>query len=110
MYGPGTNAVNGVSIIYMSECQMHYIMGCLDLLIAENLSSLEPRTQVHADYRRRSQEAASEMVYTHPSVSSYYKNSAGSTPTLFPFRIIDYWRWTRRPNPDDLELHGRRHP
>ena len=104
MYGPGTNAVNGVSIIYMSECQMHYIMGCLDLLIAEDLGSLEPRGEVHEDYRRRSREAASQMVYTHPSVSSYYKNSTGSTPTLFPFRIVDYWNWTRRPNPEDFDM------
>lgn len=107
MYGPGTNAVNGVSIIYMSECQMHYIMGCLDILIAQNLASLEPRAHVHDDYRKRSRETANQMVYTHPSVRSYYKNSTGSTPTLFPFRVVDYWHWTRKPNADDFELHQR---
>jgi 4-hydroxyacetophenone monooxygenase len=42
------------------------------------------------------------MVYTHPAVGmSYYKNSAGDVPTLFAFRIADYWKWTNRPNPDD---------
>ena len=34
MFGPGTNAVNGASIIYNSECQMRYIMGCIDMVLA----------------------------------------------------------------------------
>ncbi|WP_264026990.1 hypothetical protein, partial [Mycolicibacterium insubricum] len=33
MYGPGTNAVNGASIIYNSECQMRYALACIDLLL-----------------------------------------------------------------------------
>ena len=44
------------------------------------------------------------MVYTHPKVASYYKNAAGKVPTLYGFRIVDYWKWTNRPNPDDYEL------
>jgi len=44
------------------------------------------------------------MVYTHPKVVSYYKNSAGTVPTLYGFRIADYWKWTNRPDPDDYEL------
>jgi 4-hydroxyacetophenone monooxygenase len=48
------------------------------------------------------------MVYSHPAVSSsYYRNSKGELPTLYGFRIFDYWRWTRHPNPDDYELRTR---
>ena len=25
-------------------------------------------------------------------------------PTLYAWRIVDYWKWTNRPNPDDYEL------
>lgn len=49
---------------------------------------------------------AKTMVYTHPSVSSYYKNSTGDVPTLLPWRMVDYWKWTNRPNPDDYELRS----
>ncbi|WP_322857587.1 NAD(P)/FAD-dependent oxidoreductase [Mycobacterium shigaense] len=105
MYGPGTNAVNGASIIYNSECQMRYIMGCIDMVVAGGYGSAMPRVQVCDDYNRRSQERLKTMVYGHPAVtSSYYKNAAGGLPTLYGFRIFDYWRWTRRPDPADYEL------
>ena len=104
MYGPGTNAVNGTSIIYNSECQMRYIMGCIDMVLANGVRSASPRAGVCDDYNRRNQDRLKTMVYTHPKVVSYYKNSAGTVPTLYGFRIADYWKWTNRPDPDDYEL------
>lgn len=104
MYGPGTNAVNGASIVYLSECQMCYIMGCLDMIAADGIAAMEPRRDVHNRYTQRHTDALNNLVYAHPSVNSYYQNSKGETPTLFPWRIIDYWAWTRKPNTDDFAL------
>ncbi|MGE0215861.1 flavin-containing monooxygenase [Mycolicibacterium sp.] len=105
MFGPGTNAVNGASLIYNSECQMRYILGCIDLVLASGAAAAMPRADVCADYRRRSQQRLQEMVYAHPAVSSsYYKNSTGELPTLFAWRIADYWRWTHRPDPADYDV------
>jgi 4-hydroxyacetophenone monooxygenase len=106
MYGPGTNAVNGASIIYNSECQMRYILGCIDMVLAEGVGSATPRRNVCDDYKRRSQERLKTMVYSHPAVASYYKNSSGDLPTLYAWRIVDYWTWTNRPNRDDYELRS----
>jgi 4-hydroxyacetophenone monooxygenase len=104
MFGPGTNAVNGASIIYNSECQTRYIIGCIDLVLAKGAGALQVRPEVCDDYNQRSQERLRTMVYSHPAVtSSYYKNAAGTLPTLYGFRIFDYWRWTNRPNPQDYE-------
>jgi 4-hydroxyacetophenone monooxygenase len=104
MYGPGTNAVNGASIIYNSECQMRYIIGCIDMILANGARWAAPRTNVCDDYNRRNQDRLKTMVYTHPKVVSYYKNAVGTVPTLYGFRIVDYWKWTRSPNPDDYDL------
>lgn len=105
IYGPGTNAVNGASIIYNSECQMRYIMGCIDMVLASGARSAVPRSDVCDNYNRRNQERLRTMVYTHPAIkSSYYKNSSGMVPTLFGGRIFDMWTWTRQTNPDDYEL------
>ena len=104
MYGPGTNAVNGASIIYNSECQVRYIMGCIDMVIARGAAWAAPRADIAAEYHRRNQQRLSTMVYTHPKVASYYKNSAGNVPTLFGGRISDYWSWTQRVDPDDYEI------
>lgn len=104
MFGPGTNGVNGTKIIYNSECQMRYILGCIDMVLAAGATSATVRTEVSADYHWRSQDRLQTMVYAHPKVSSYYKNSSGELPTLYAWRIVDYWKWTNRPNPDDYEL------
>ena len=105
IYGPGTNAVNGASIIYNSECQMRYIMGCIDMVLAGGARSAVPRSDVCDDYILSNQERLRSMVYTHPAIkSSYYKNSSGMVPTLFGGRIFDLWTWTRQTNPDDYEL------
>jgi 4-hydroxyacetophenone monooxygenase len=102
MYGPKTNAVNGTSLFFQSECWMRYILGCLDRLAATGARAMEPRQDVHDDYDRRTNEELAQMVWAHPSIKhSYYKNSKGELHTVQPWRIVDYWRWTSAPDPDD---------
>lgn len=48
-----------------------------------------------------------ELPAPYPSVtSSYCKKSSGDVPTLLPWRVVDYWRRTNRPDPDDYELRS----
>ena len=103
MYGPGTNLASGGSLIFHSECQMRYISGCLDHLIDGGHRWMEPRQDKTDDWVRRSQEEMRTMVWAHPSVEhSFYKNSHGEVYTLSPWRLVDYWSWTRVPDPDDF--------
>jgi len=103
MYGPGTNLASGGSLIFHSECQMRYISGCLDHLIDGGHRWMEPRQDKTDDWVRRSQEEMRTMVWAHPSVAhSFYKNSHGEVYTLSPWRLVDYWAWTRVPDPDDF--------
>ena len=40
---------------------------------------------------------------SQPSVKhSFYKNAHGEVHILSPWRLVDYWAWTRQPNPDDF--------
>lgn len=103
MYGPGTNLASGGSLIFHSECQMRYISGCLDHLVDGGHRWMEPRQDTTDDWVRRSQEEMRTMVWAHPSVEhSFYKNSHGEVYTLSPWRLVDYWAWTRVPEPDDF--------
>ena len=105
MYGPGTNAVNGTSLFFQSECWMRYTLGCIDTLIADGARAMEPRQDVHDDYDRRTKEELTHMVWSHPSIKhSYYKNSKGELHTVQPWRVVDYWRWTREPDPADFVI------
>lgn len=103
MYGPGTNLASGGSLIFHSECQMRYISECLDHLIAGGHRFMEPRQDKTDDWVRRSQEEMGKMVWSQPSIAhSFYKNSSGEVYTLSPWRLVDYWTWTRRPDPSDF--------
>lgn len=105
LYGPGTNAVNGASIIYNSECQMRYALGCIDMLLTSGARALTPRPDVCADYTRWNLGLLRTQVYTHPKiVNSYFRNSTGDTPTLYGGRISEYWARTSAPDPTDYEF------
>ncbi|AGB23666.1 putative flavoprotein involved in K+ transport [Mycobacterium sp. JS623] len=103
MYGPGTNLASGGSLIFHSECQMRYITQCLELLIEGGHRSLEPREDKTADWLDRTQAEMRKMVWSQPSIKhSFYKNQFGEVYGLSPWRLVDYWTWTREPDPADF--------
>ena len=105
MYGPGTNLAHGGSLIFHSECQIRYITQCLDLLISSGRRRLEPRVEKAREWHERSQEEMRKLVWSQPSVKhSFYKNAYGEVHILSPWRLVDYWAWTREPDPDDFVL------
>ena len=103
MYGPGTNLASGGSLIFHSECQMRYITQCLEELISGEHKSMEPTEEKATDWSDRSQAEMRTMVWSQPSIKhSFYKNSLGEVYGLSPWRLVDYWTWTREPDPGDF--------
>jgi 4-hydroxyacetophenone monooxygenase len=112
LYGPGTNLAHGGSLIFHSECQIRYVMGCITALLAGGHGSIECRQEIHDAYNRRLQDELDTMVWSHPSIRhSWYRNAEGRIYILSPWRLVDYWRWTRAPALDEFVLTpGRRAP
>jgi 4-hydroxyacetophenone monooxygenase len=105
MYGPGTNLASGGSLIFHSECEIRYIMGCLDLLMRPGTKTMEPRRAAYDDWYARCQAELKTLVWSQPSIKhSFYKNAAGDVHSLSPWRLVDYWAWTRAPEPDDFVI------
>ena len=103
MYGPGTNLASGGSLIFHSECQIRYIVGCVDLLLSCGATAMEPRVEAYDDWYARSQAEMATMVWAQPSIEhSFYKDRNGVVHSLSPWRLVDYWTWTRRPDPADF--------
>jgi len=105
MYGPGTNLAHGGSLIFHSECQMRYIVGCIDLLLRTGSAAIEPKVEVHEEYYERTQRELDGLVWAQPSIRhSWFKNPQGRIHVLSPWRLVDYWDWTKAPDPDDFTL------
>lgn len=105
MYGPGTNLAHGGSLIFHSECQIRYITGCLDALIGSGHTTMEPRVEKHDDWYQRSQAELKQLVWSSPAIKhSFFKNADGDIHILSPWRLVDYWTWTREPEMSDFIL------
>lgn len=105
MYGPGTNLASGGSLIFHSECQIRYIMSCIDLLLTSGKAAMEPRVQRYDDWYARTQAEMTTMVWSQPSIAhSFYKDDRGLVHSLSPWRLVDYWSWTRAVDPPDYVL------
>lgn len=105
LYGPGTNLASGGSIIFASECEVRYTMACIEALLAGGHRTIEPRHSVYDDYYDRTQAEMRTMVWASPHIEhNYYQNDAGEVHGLNPWRLVDYWDWTRSVNLDEYEL------
>jgi 4-hydroxyacetophenone monooxygenase len=98
LYGPNTNLAHGGSIIFHSECQVHYVLACLRILLESGHAAMECRNDVHDAYNARVDAAHARMVWAHPHVRNWYKNAEGRVTTNSPFRLVDYWDMTRAPD------------
>ena len=105
VYGPGTNLAHGGSLFFHSECQVRYIMECLEMLLESQKSSIECKTLAHDEYNERLQAELETMIWAHPSIrNSWYRNDSGSIYILSPWRLVDYWSWPRKPDADAFIL------
>ena len=73
-------------------------------LLERGLSTLECRREVNDAFNERLDEALSHLVWSHPGMNSWYKNSKGRVTTTSPWLLLDYWRWTKEPDFGDYLL------
>ena len=104
MYGPNTNIVVNGSIIYFSECEAHYIVESVRLLLEGGKRAMTVRPEVHAEFGRAVDEANSRMAWGASKVSSWYKSASGRVAQNWPFPLLEYWERTRTPEPDEYVL------
>lgn len=94
LYGPNTNLAHGGSIIFQVECQVRYVMTCLRTMLEADIMALDVLSTVHDDYNRRVDEAHANLVWSHPGVTSWYRNSKERVFSPMPWRLVDYWAMT----------------
>ena len=101
MYGPNTNIVVNGSIVFFSECEMRYILGCLKLLIEGGGRSMECRQDVHDAYNARIDAGNQDMAWGISKAPTWYRNDKGRIAQNWPFTLREFWSQTRAPNPAD---------
>jgi len=105
-YGPNTNIVVNGSIVFFSECEVRYILGCLALSMQRGNQALDVRQEVHDAYNEWIDEGNRGMAWGQSGVNTWYKNASGRITQNWPFTLLEFWRQTRAPSPDDYDLVG----
>ncbi|MEC9346660.1 MAG: NAD(P)/FAD-dependent oxidoreductase [Pseudomonadota bacterium] len=98
MQGPSTGLGHGGSAIFQSECQAHYIAVCLSRMLNEGIAAIEAKPEAQAAFVAMIDALHEQMIWTHPGMSTYYRNSRGRVVSVTPRRLVDHWTESREPD------------
>ncbi len=98
MLGPNSGPAHGGSVIFQSECQSRYISACLVDMIERGVAAIDVRPDVLEDYVRKVDAEHEAMIWTHPGMTTYYRNKSGRVFSAMPWRFVDYWAMTHDPD------------
>ncbi len=106
LYGPNTQPGHGGSLIFVIEMLLDYLLDVFAQMADGGVTSIEVREDVHDRYNERIDAAHEQMVWTHPGMETYYRNSAGRVVVNYPWRNVDLYAATRRADLDDFVVRS----
>jgi 4-hydroxyacetophenone monooxygenase len=83
---------------------VRYAIGCITALLQNGKRAVDCRLAVYEDYNARLASELDSLVFSHAGAGSWYKNKAGRVVNTSPWRLVDYWKWTRRPELADYDM------
>jgi 4-hydroxyacetophenone monooxygenase len=104
LYGPNTNIVVNGSIIWFTECEVHYVMDILKTLLTTGCRGLVCKADVHDAYNAAVDAENLRMVWGVSNVNSWYKNAKGRVAQNWPYPLIEYWKRTHAIDPADYDV------
>lgn len=102
LYGPNTNLGHN-SIWFMLECQVRYVMRCLDELARRGARYIDVKREAMARSNAALQTALAKTAWS-ADCSNWYKTTDGKITNNWSGRTTAYWRATRKPNFDELDV------
>lgn len=103
--GPNSAPNHAAGQNLTSETQIHYIIECLDMMLSQGASSIEPTQEAFEEFNAQVDRDLEGLIWSHPKARSYYRNSKGRVFMSNPYRLVDYWNMTRSPDPKSFVTH-----
>lgn len=101
--GPNTG-IGHTSLVFMIECQVQFILRCLDRLRAQGGTKLEVRAEAQARFNTALQARMQGTAWANGGCKSWYQNKNGKVTTLWPGFTVSFWWQTRTLNEADLRI------
>jgi 4-hydroxyacetophenone monooxygenase len=104
MQGPTTGLAHGGSLIFTSEMQARYIGLTICQANDSDIAAIDVKQSVYDRYIERVDAEHAQLVWSHPGMRPYYRDAFGRIRTVLPWRMVDYFHMTRRPDLTEFEL------
>ena len=62
--------------------------------VERGIAAIDVRQEIHDDYVRKVDTEHEAMIWTHPGMTTYYRNKSGRVFSAMPWRFVDYWAMT----------------
>jgi 4-hydroxyacetophenone monooxygenase len=96
MAGPTTGLGHGGSGMFIAECHAHYITNAISDMLSQDIQILDAKPAAQQHYMDRYNALHADMIWTHPQLNTYYRNSKNRVYSVMPWRMVDYWNMTRK--------------
>lgn len=104
MAGPTTGLGHGGSGMFVAECHAHYIANAICDMQAKDIRVLDAKPEAQARYMDKYNALHAEMIWMHPQLNTYYRNSKNRVYSVMPWRMVDYWQMTRQLDLDAFDV------
>ncbi len=104
MAGPTTGLGHGGSGMFIAECHAHYIANTIVTMVNEGIDQMAATAQAQDAYMSDFNKGHENMIWMHPGMTTYYRNSKGRVYSVMPWRLVDYWNMTREVKLADYEV------
>lgn len=102
--GPNSFPGSG-SFMYFMEVQMRYIRDLITKMLHAGIASIDASEDANSAYNDLVDESHNHLVWTHPGMSTYYRNSRGRVVFVMPFTNLEYWEMTNRADIENYTYH-----
>lgn len=95
IYGPNTQTGHGGSLIGLVEHQMNFIASAIEQMVEKDIGTLEIKRDALDAFIDTIDGMHEKLVWTHPGVDNYYRNSKGRVVITTPFSTFEFWNRTK---------------
>ncbi|MEM9744124.1 MAG: NAD(P)/FAD-dependent oxidoreductase [Pseudomonadota bacterium] len=95
LLGPSSGLGHGGSAMFVAECQARYVARWIADLHERGLASADVTEAAYDRFVERVDREHADLIWTHPGMETYYRNSVGRVFSIMPWRLVDLWQMTR---------------
>lgn len=102
LYGPNTNLRHN-SIIFMTECQVNYVVQCVEAMLAQKVQQIQVKQAALNAYQTQMERDTKRGEFAS-NCNNWYTNEQGKIVNNTPYSTLYYWYKTRKVNLDSFDF------